>query len=97
MGEGLVSGSFPESESTAHYPKVLLNSPGGGWLGGGGIKDLAKPDGRTLVDATQGGVNRHILLTTQPTRPSLADAVGIMDRLNDPAAENGADSLPTAM
>ena len=40
-----------------------------------------------MGDATQGGVDKHIRLAMQPTRPSLADAVGIMDLLNDPAAE----------
>ena len=50
-------------------------------MGGGKIKDLAKPDVRTLVDATQGGANQHILLTMYPARPSLADALRITDCL----------------
>ena len=55
-------------------------------MGGGKIKDLAKPDVRTLVDATQGGANQHILLTMQPARPSLSDAIRIADCLGKPAA-----------
>ena len=50
------------------------------------MKDLTKPYVRTLVDATQGGVDRNIRLTIHPVRPSLADAARIMDRLIDPGA-----------
>ena len=34
----------------------------------------------------KGGANRHSRLTMQTTRPSLADAIRILDRLSDPAA-----------
>ena len=65
----------------------------GGGGSGGGVADRAKPDVETLVDATRGGVNQHIRPATQPTRPSLADAARIMDRLNGPAeAKWGAQS-----
>ena len=49
MEDGLVSGPFAESELRAKYHKVLCNTLGAE------IKDLAKPDVRTLVDATQRG------------------------------------------
>ena len=58
---------------------MLLNSLGAE------IKDLAKPDVRMLVDATQGGVNQKIRLTMQPTRPSLADCLRVLDLLENPA------------
>ena len=45
------------------------------------------PDVRTLVGATQGGADRRIRLTIQPDRTSLAEAMRILDRLKDPAAE----------
>ena len=37
------------------------------------------PDDRTLVDATQGGVSRHIRLATHQTRSCLADPMRILD------------------
>ena len=39
-----------------------------------------------MVDATQGGVSRKILLTTQPTLPSLAGAIRITDFPEKPVA-----------
>ena len=39
-----------------------------------------------LADAAHGGVNQHIRLTTQPTRPSLADCLRVLDLLENPAA-----------
>ena len=82
LEEGLVSGRFAWSELKEKYHKVLLNSLGGG------IKDLAKPDVRTLVDATQGGVSQKIRLTTQPTKPRLAGALRVLDILEIPAESN---------
>ena len=64
----------------ANYRQVLLNSSGAE------IQDLATPDVRTLVDATQGGANQHIRLTMQPTRPSHTAALRILDVLDNPAA-----------
>ena len=87
MEEGLVSGPVAESELKAKYPKVLLNSLGG-------IKDLAKSDVGTSVDAAQGGADQKIRLTMRPTRPSLAGALRILDVLEKPAAENGTERLP---
>ena len=75
---GLVSAPCSDSALMAKYSKAPLNSPGPE------IKDLARPDVRTLADATQGGVNRHIRLTIQPTRPGLADALRIFDILKCP-------------
>ena len=77
----LASGPFAESELRDKYHKVLLNSLGRA------AQDLAKPDVGTLADATQGGANQKIRLTTQPTRPSLADALRVLDILNNPTAE----------
>ena len=62
-------------------PPIPINSRGTE------IKDLERPDVRTLADAAQGGANRHIHLTMQPTRPSLEDAMRILGLLKDPAAE----------
>ena len=53
---------------------------------GGGVEDLEKSDVRTLADATRGSANRKIRLTMQPTRPSLAGALMILDVLEKPAA-----------
>ena len=52
----------------------------------GRIEDRVKPDVETLVDAARGGVDQQIRPAMQPTKPSLADAARIMDRLNGPAA-----------
>ena len=60
------------------YPKVFLNSIGPG------IKDLARTDFRTLVGATQGGVNQHARITMRPTRQSLVDSMRILDDLEFP-------------
>ena len=90
MGGCLVSGPFSESELREKYPQVLLNSSGAE------IKDLAKPDVRTLVDETQRGGDQDIRLTMQPARRSLADALRITDRLGNRPPRNGAASLPTA-
>ena len=81
MEEGLVSGPLTESELKAKYHKVLLNSLGAE------IKDFAKPDVGTLVDATQWGDSQKIRLTMQPTRPSLAGALRVLGILEIPAAE----------
>ena len=37
-----------------------------------------------LVGATQGGANQQIRLTMQPTRPSLADCLRVLDLLENP-------------
>ena len=79
LEEGLVSGPFSWEQLSIKYPKVLLNSLGAE------IKDLTKPDVRMLVDATQGGVNQQIRLTMQPTRPSLADCLRVLELLEKPA------------
>ena len=55
--------------------KPFLNSPEAE------IADLTKPDVRTVADATQSGFGHHIHLAMQPTRPSLADAMRILDGL----------------
>ena len=52
----------------------------------GEIKDLAKSDVRALVDATRGGVSRHIRLTMEHARPSLSDSLSTTDCLEKPAA-----------
>ena len=39
-----------------------------------------------MADATQGGANQKILLAMQPTRPSLAGALSVLDIPNDPTA-----------
>ena len=65
----------------AQYRRVLVNSSGAD------VEDLAKPDVGTMVAATQVGADQHIRPTMHPERPSLADALGVMDRLNDQAAE----------
>ena len=88
LGEGLVSVPFAESELRAKYPRVLLNSLGAE------MEDLTKPDVGTLVDETQGGVDRHIRLTMQPARPSLADALRIEDRPRKPAAAKWGGAPP---
>ena len=62
------------------YRKVPLNSLGTE------SKDLTRPDVRTIVDAAQGRTGRHIRLTMQPTRPSLAGAMRIIDSLGNPAS-----------
>ena len=59
-----------------------------------GIKDLAKPDVRTLADANQGGANQHIRLTMQPARTSLAVSLIITDRLKNGRREMGAQVCP---
>ena len=79
LQKGLVSRPFSESDLGEKYNPFLLNSSGAE------IKELSRPDVITLADATQGGANRHILLTMHPTSPSLADTVRISDRLSDPA------------
>ena len=53
-------GIFSESGLMAEYRNVLLNSLGAE------IKDLTRPDGRTLVYAEQGGFKHHIRLAMQP-------------------------------
>ena len=67
LEEGLASVPFTLEQLRGEYPKVLLKSPEAE------IKDLARSDVGTLVGATQGGANQEILLTMQPTRPSLSD------------------------
>ena len=79
LEEVSVYGPFSESELRAKYTKCLLNSLGAE------IKDLTRPDVRTLCDAAHGGANRHIHLTMQPERPSLAEAVRIIGGLKIPA------------
>ena len=81
----MVSWPFSESELRG-VPSSSIKFLGVEGEGRGGIKDLTIPDVRTAVDATQGGANRHIQLTMQPTRPSLSDAIRILGRLNFPAA-----------
>ena len=49
-----------------------------------------------MVDATQGGVDREIRLTMQPTRPTLADAIRIMEVLKKPAAEKWDGTSPNS-
>ena len=71
LEEGLVAGPFSESKLRGKYHQVLLNSFGAE------IKDLTRPDVRTLGDATQGWGSRNIHLTTQTTRPSLSDEMMI--------------------
>ena len=87
--EGPVSGPFSESELRAKYHRVLLNSSGGL-----GIKDLTRPDVRTLAGATQGVDKQHIRPKMQPARPSLSDAVRITDRLKNRPMRNGAARPP---
>ena len=80
MEDGLVSVPCSEPELRGSYPpRVLLNTLGAE------IKDPARPDIRTLVDANRGGVGQHIHLTMQPTWPSRADSLRILNRLNDHA------------
>ena len=74
-------GSSSESEIIENYTHVLLNSTGAE------IEDLTLSDVRTVVDATQGRANQHIHIAMQPTRPSLSDAMRILNRLNDPAKD----------
>ena len=80
LEEGLVSGPFSETGILGKYPKVLLNSTGAE------IKDLNRPDVRTVADATQGVANQHNRLAMHPARPSLADAMRIIEGLKNPAA-----------
>ena len=73
LEEGLVSGHISASGIMGKYWKVILNSLGAE------IRDLTMPDVKTLFDAAQGGVNQHMRLTMLPARPSLADAMRIID------------------
>ena len=81
LEEGLVSGPCAESGLSGEWPRFLLNPLGAE------IKALTRPDVRTLVDATHGGVGRHIHLAMNPDRPILPDAMSILKRLKDPAAD----------
>ena len=89
LEEGLLSGSFSLEQLYSKYPKVLLNSLGAE------IKDLAKPDVRMLVGATQCGANQHINLPKQPIRPSLSDCLRALDILENPAASKSTERLRT--
>ena len=79
LEDGLVSVPLPESGLIVNYPQVLSESLGR-------ITDLTRPDMVTLADATQWGVDQHIHLAMQPARPSLADALRVLNRPIDPAA-----------
>ena len=78
--EGLVSAPFTLEELRGKYHKVLLNSSVSG------IKDIDKPDVRTLAESTQGGTNQKIHLAMRPTRPGLADVLRVLDIPENPAA-----------
>ena len=87
MRVGLVSGPSAESELRGKYPKVPLNSLGSE------IKTLQNRTSEHWPTQPK-GADQKILLTIQPTRPSLADAIRITDCLEKPAAAkwNGASS-----
>ena len=53
----------------------------------GEIKDLEEPVVRTMVGATNGSVDHHIHLATQPTRKSLSDDMRILDGLKNPTGD----------
>ena len=69
---------FPESGLRAKYHNAPLNSVDGE------IKDLARPYVRSLIDAKQGGVSRHIMFANRPARPGLADAFRAHEALTRP-------------
>ena len=62
----------------AKYPEVALNSLGAE------IKNPTRPDVSTLVGDAQGGGNRRIRLIIHTARPSLADAMRIIDGWGNP-------------
>ena len=53
---------------------------------GAEIQDRTRPYFGALVDSTEGGANQQIHLEMQPDRPSLADALRLLNSLKGPAA-----------
>ena len=76
--EGLLPGPFSEPELRHRYPKVLLNCLCVE------IKDVKRPDARTLADATQGDANQHFGMAMRPNLHSLSDEMRIPDFLGTP-------------